>query len=58
VNFAFRGTTEPTAPAPLAEIVVNRQGLDRHGVTMELRGVRLGSVLDVIIPWITISTSP
>jgi hypothetical protein len=58
VDFAFRGATEPTAPAPLAEIIVDRQRLDRHGITMESRGVRLGSVLDVIIPWLTISISP
>jgi hypothetical protein len=30
MDFAFRGAAEPAAPAPLAEIVVNRQGLDRH----------------------------
>ena len=37
VDFAFRGATEPTAPAPLVEIIVDRLGLDRHGVTMESR---------------------
>ena len=42
VDFAFGGATEPTTPAPLAEIIVDRLGLDRHGVTMESRGVRLG----------------
>ena len=33
VDFAFRGATEPAAPAPLLEIIVDRLWLDRHGVT-------------------------
>lgn len=33
VDFTFRGTTEPTASASFLEIVVDRLGLDRHGVT-------------------------
>lgn len=33
VDFAFQGAAEPAAPAPSAEIIVNRLWLDRHGVT-------------------------
>jgi len=32
MNFAFLGPTEPAAPAPLRKIIVDRLGLDRHGI--------------------------
>ena len=56
MDFAFRGAAETAAPAPLVEIIVDRLGPDRHGVTMGLRGIRPGSALFVIIPWLTVST--
>ena len=42
VDFTFGGAAEPTTTAPLAEIIVDRLGLDRHGITVKSRGVRLG----------------